>query len=427
MRTPHLDAFAASGIRFARCYCAAPSCSPSRAALFTGRYPHTNGVMGLAHSTFAWDLHPGERHLAACLRDAGYATCAVGVVHETHRSPLALGYEEHVPQGYAAQATDAAIARLPGLRASGRPFYLYVGAIEPHRLGYPAAPGRTPGDSGFPGPHLEPDDVDGVQVPPYLMNTPGTRAEMAGLQGAVRHVDAQFGRLLAALEAEHLADETLVVFTTDHGIAMPRAKCSLYEPGLLVALILRLPGRAGWQGGGVRAEMTENIDLLPTVLEALEVTLPDGLQGRSLAPLLDGRAAAHRDLVFAEMTYHDYYDPRRSVRDARHKLIANFTTAPAFMDPSQQWRPVSDTVVPTNHATAYHPHLELYNLDEDPWEQRDLASDPAHAAARDRLAAQLYAHMLETADPLLLGAVVSPHHDAAVAALRSAAASAPGE
>jgi arylsulfatase A-like enzyme len=418
VQTPATDAFAREGVLLRRSYCTAPSCSPSRASLLTGRFPHNNGVLGLCHANFEWDLNGGEKHLAAVLRSAGYATCAIGVIHETRQSPLRWGYEKHVPHARAAQAAEAAIGELERLQKSDKPFYLWIGTIEPHRLPIPHEPGQPPDDQGFPGPGLEPDDELGVHVPPYLKDTPPARKELAGLQGAVRHVDAQFGRVMAAVDRLGLRQNTLVIFTTDHGIAMPRAKCSLYEPGVSIACIVRYPQRPGWHGGIVHEAMVSNIDVMPTLVELAGARLPDGVQGSSLAPLLDGGAYRARDAVFTEMTYHDYYDPRRAIRTETHKLIANFTTAPAFMDPSQQWRPRSDTVTPPNHALAYHPHLELYDLKADPWEQQDLAEDPAHTAVRNELAARLLKHMTDTRDPILRGAMTPPHHRRTLEALR---------
>lgn len=418
VQTPHLDRFAAEGVRFARSFCAAPSCSPSRAALFTGRYPHSNGVMGLCHANFAWDLYPDERHLAQILRDAGYATAAVGVLHETRSGYARCGYARHIPEPYASDAANATIGLLQQARERPEhPFFLSVGFLEPHRLPYPATADELPGEHSFPGPHLAPDDTLGAQTPGYLQDTPGTRRELAGLQGAVRHVDAQFGRVLQAVHAFDLEENTLVIFTTDHGIAMPRAKCSLYEPGVGVALMMRLPGRAGWHGGAVCAPMISNVDVLPTLLELLGLPVAPNVQGRSFAGLLDGRPYTPRDAVFTEMTYHDYYDPRRAVRTETHKLIVNFTTAPAFMDPSQRWRPISDPVSPANRATAYHNPVELYDLSADPWEQHDVSSRPEYAVVQSTLLQRLRQHLTDTDDPILRGAITSPHHRQAVAAL----------
>lgn len=405
--SPNLDAFAAGGVRFVNSFCTAPSCSPSRAALFTGRYPHSNGVMGLCHAAFAWDLNPGERHLAERLREAGYDTAAFGIVHETVSGAARAGYEFSDARANAADATDHAIAFLRQ-RQTERPFYLSVGYFEPHRM---APAGDPSGDQGFVGAHLQPDSSRGITIPGYLRDTEGTRRELAELQGAIRHVDEQFGRLLHAVDAQN----TLVIFTSDHGIAMPRAKCSLYDPGIEVALLARWHG---WQG--TRDELISNIDVLPTILETLGLPVPSQVQGRSFAPLLEGRAYTPRTEVFAEMTYHDYYDPRRCIRTATHKLIANFTTAPAFMDPSQSWRPRSEAVVPRNQALAYHPDIELYDLEHDRWEQNDLAHRPEQADLRRDLLGRLQRQLAATQDPILQGAITSPQHRRTMRALETA-------
>ena len=420
VQTPNLDRLAERGVRFARSFCTNPGCSPSRASLFTGRWPHSNGVMGLCHANFAWDLNPDERHLAQILREAGYTTAAVGVIHETASGFQRCGYQRHLRPAAAKPASDAAIGLLRELaQKPQQPFFLSVGFIEPHRLRYPQPdwPGALPNDNSFPGPDLEPDASLGVEVPGYLRDTEGTRRELAGLQGMIRHVDTQFGRLMQALAETGLEPRTLVIFTTDHGIAMPRAKCSVYEPGVQVALILRYPGRPGWHGGVVRQEMISNIDVLPTILDLVGLPVPKRVQGRSFAPLLDGKPYTPRREIFTELTYHDYYDPRRAIRTETHKLIVNFTTAPAFMDPSQCWRPLSETKVPANHAVAYHPHVELYDLAKDPWEQNDVADRPEYAAVRRQLLKRLRQHLIDTQDPILQGAVTSPHHRRSLAIL----------
>ena len=431
VQSPALDRLAAEGVRFAQAFCTAPQCSPSRASLFTGRYPHSNGVLGLTHAQFAWDLHPDERHLGQILREAGYTTALAGVHHESRSGTAAEiaarcgmdeilaqhGMESTVPELHGDGLTDAALGWLDRVGDGERPWYLQIGYHEPHRV---AARARTE-DSymGFIGDYLAPDEERGVAVPPYLQNTATAREELAELQGAVRALDAAVGRLLDGLRERGLAERTIVVFTTDHGLALPRAKCSLYDPGLETALLLRAPG-VGVAGGRVLDPLMSNVDLLPTLLDLLGVPVPENVQGRSVAPALTGGAFTAREAIFGEMTYHDYYDPRRCVRTARHKLIVNFTAAPGFMDPSQSWRPRTTTVVPAEPALDYHPLLELYDLATDPHEWRNLAADPDHATIRAELLARLAGWMRETGDPLLAGAVTPPLHRMALAALGEA-------
>ena len=420
VQSPNIDRLASEGVLFENHFCTAPQCSPSRASIFTGRYPHSNGVMGLTHADFAWDLQPAERHMGQILGDAGYTSAGVGVIHETRSGPKRCGFADYDKSSRAVEMADAVIARLrkfTDARGSGKPFYLQAGCVEPHRL-----PRTNPNaDQDFLGVRIKPDATKGIQVPPYLKDTDGTRTELGELQGAERHMDEQMGRIFASVRDLGLEQNTLVIFTTDHGIAMPRSKCSLYEPGLRTAFILRYPSRNGWHGGVRHKQLTQNIDCLPTVLELAGVAVPGSLHGRSLAPLLEGRTYDARDRIFGEITYHDYYDPRRSVRTESHKLIVNFSSAPAFMDPSQSWRPRADTVVPANHALAYHPPYELYDLSRDPWERNDLATEASQAGVLNDLRTKLMEHLRATEDPILNGAVTPPLHRRSLAWLATGA------
>lgn len=418
VRTPVLDALAADGVRFQDAFCTAPQCSPSRASLYTGRYPQHNGVLGLTHSYFGWDLHASERHLAGRLHEQGYATALLGVHHESRRQPdpevaARLGFDHVQTEGIAPVVAARAVEQLTGFAAGKQPFYLQVGFSEPHRM-----PSRRdePGTMGFLGEHIEPDSSGGVTVPPHLVDDEGSRAEVAELQGAVAAMDSAVGEVLNALHRLDLEQDTIVLFTTDHGLALPRAKCSLYDPGLETALIVRAPG-AGWTGGRTVSGLVSNVDIAPTILEQAGIAVPSDLDGRSLAPLISGSGPG-REHVFGQMTYHDYYDPRRCVRSETHKLIVNFSSAPFFMDPSQSWRPRSIAAGLDERAfIPYHPPVELYDLRSDPVELTNLAEDPEHEAVRKDLLAVLGAWMRELDDPLLAGSVTSPMQAGAMALL----------
>lgn len=421
VRSPHLDHLATQGIVCEAMFAAAPQCSPSRASLFTGRWPHANGVMGLTHKTFGWDLHPAEQHLAGRLKSAGYSTELIGVHHESRVRPdleiaTALGFDRVRTGGLAGEVAAEAQLSLNRLADRANPFYLQVGFREPHRI-----PGKrdAPGVMGFLGDHLKPDSSRGTEIPSYLRDTASAREEISELQGAITFMDDAVGRILGALNDLGIADNTVTIFTTDHGLALPRAKCSLYDPGLEVAFIIRWPHR-GWTGGRRISAMLSNIDVVPTLLDALGFpTTGRPMHGRSFCSLLDDKPYQASDQVFGEITYHDYYDPRRSVRTDRFKLIINFSSAPGFMDPSQSWgRRCSPVDVDHPHEST-HPLLELYDLVSDPFELIDIAAEPRYSDVIADLTRRLAGWMSQTGDPLLDGAVLSPLHQASLDKLRS--------
>lgn len=403
VHSPHIDRFAADGVRFAQSFCNAPQCSPSRAALFTGRYPHSNGVMGLTHYPFYWDLHETERHLADRLREVGYRTAVMGHAHES-RTIAERGFGDVLQPGPNAEArVDAALSYIDS--AGDEPFFLEVNHFETHRARI-----------GFGSP---PDVEDGVYVPPYLQDTVEAREDFALFQGSVRAYDAAVGRLLEGLAARGRADSTFVVLTTDHGIPFPRAKCSLYDPGLEAYLLMRWP-EGGIDGGRVIESPVTHVDFVPTILALLGISGDDTIQGTSYADLLRGDrsagAAAAERPIFGEMTFHDYCDPRRCVRTAQHKLIVNFTTAHEFMDPSQSWHRKTITKSPEHPPYAYHEPVELYDLTKDPWEAQNVAGLPEYAQVRRDLLQRLHTFLVETEDPILEGVPNSPMHSFAMQA-----------
>ena len=403
VQTPNLDKFAEQGVRFARSFCTNPGCSPSRASLFTGRYPHSNGVMGLTHSRFGWDLHPEEKHLAQLLKEAGYETVGIGVIHETRSGPERCGAHERTSSRY----------KRP--RAPRWPFRSSNGSRSRRGLFFsaPVLLIRT-ARSG-----LQSLTVRSAWTCPVTCATRRGRARNSPpCKELLLHLDKQFGRLMQTIQELGLETNTLVIVTTDHGIGMPRAKCSVHDPGLQVALLLRYAGRKGWCGGLVRNELVSNIDVLPSILELAGIPIAANVQGRSFAPLLDGRPYIPNAEIFGELTYHNYYDPERSIRTETNKLIAYFWSAPTFMDPSQQWRPKSDAA---ESGVGFHPYLELYDLTTDPWELTNVATDSKYAQLCSELERRLYQHMVKTDDPLLRGAVTSPQHDKTLQMLREAA------
>ena len=372
--SPHLDALAGAGVRFDMAFATAPQCSPSRASLATGLYPHNNGVMGLAHRGFDWDLT--VPHAAAVFAGAGFASYLFGGQHVTQH-PDHLGFERIHPT----EAIDEVIASQP----SDRRLYLEINFDETHRP-YPPA-GQPPA---------------GLVIPGYLPDGPEAVEEMTAVEQTITAMDRAVGRVLDTLERAGRAANALVVFTTDHGLAMPRAKCTLYDPGLEVALIVRRPG--GGIGRGVASsDLVSNIDVLPTLLESCGIPISANVQGRSLF-------GAGRESVFAEKTFHSYYDPMRCVRTRRHKLIRNFETAFAVEVPGDIQQGAIFRANPGRYSTDRPSAVELYDLEADPLEQRNLAGHDSMRDVEHELSAALWDWMKETDDPLLDGPVPSPRY-----------------
>ncbi|GAB2592306.1 sulfatase family protein [Kribbella endophytica] len=415
--TPSVDALAGEGVLFEQAFAASPTCSPARASLFTGTYPQRNGVLGLTHDPFSWDLADPSLHLANRLRDNGYRTELIGVHHESRvlsdgLVAARLGFDavdtDHSRDAVVAN-TRAALDRAA---ADGRPFYLQVGFHEPHRTVGPDSSQVM----GFLGEGVSADDSRGVTVPAYLHDDAAAREEIAELQGAVRYMDEGVGAVLAHLDAVGLAESTVVIFTTDHGLALPGAKCTLYDSGLGVALIVRVPGRAGWTGRRI-SSVVQHVDVVPTLLDLVGIEQPEELVGTSLTGGSDSERPA-----FGQQNHHVYADPKRSVRTATHKLIANFGNAPRAMDPTQSWQRRTRPRFMPQPAVETSQAFELYDLRTDPDELYDLAAGRSGEAAAifDSLAAQLLDWMRREDDPLLSARPITPRHAAVLATLEAA-------
>ena len=405
--SPHLDSFAAAGTRFDMAFATAPQCSPSRASLATGRYPHNNGVMGLAHHGFDWELSPGTPHTAAILGAATFETHLFGMQHVSLH-PERLGFKyEHPPGHEHGNATGHLIAESVeealGAAARDQRLHLEINFEDTHRP-YPRIPPLP-----FRGEGQGEGRERKVDIPAYLPAGAEAESEFEALHVAIKDMDAAAGRVLAALDRAGRADRALVIFTTDHGLAMPRAKCTLYDAGLEVALLIRWP-EGGAEGGAVRPELVSNIDVLPTLLEAAGVPPRGGIQGRSVLPLLRGEAYEPRQAIFAEKTFHSYYDPMRCVRTHRHKYIRNFETGFAVEVPGDIQQSPIFRADPSRYSSDRASLVELYDLEADPLEQQNLAGTAAVQAVEQRLSAELWSWMRETTDPLLKGPVPSPRY-----------------
>lgn len=385
--TPNVQRLAEEGVLFRRCFSAAPTCSPSRAALLTGQYPHVCGMPGLVNRGFEL-AHP-DRHLARTLKAAGYATALMGA-HHVVRDPVTTGYDVVTGKGGRAEVVaPAAVELLRG--APAQPFFLDVGFSETHR------PFHAPGPR---------EDPRSCAPPLPLPDTPETRDDMAAFKASARVLDAAIGMVLGALADAGLADNTLVIATTDHGLAFPGMKCNLTDHGTGVMLIVRGPG--GFAGGAVVDAMASHLDVFPTVCDVAGIEPPTWLQGASLVPLVRGDADRLHEELVAEVSYHAAYEPQRSVRTERWAYVRRYVELATPILANCDDSPSKDVWLRHGWADRPVPREQLYDLAFDPVETCNLAGDPAARPVLEEMRGRLDRWMRETDDPLLRGPVPAP-------------------
>jgi len=384
--TPSLQRLAEQGILFRQCYCGGPTCAPSRAALLTGQCAHSSGMTGLTHRGFR--LKDYGQHVCHALRTVGYTSALIGFQHIAPWDDAErIGYDRLMGgrAGIGAEAVVAA-AREFFNEPPPQPFFVSVGFTQTHRP-YPE-----------PGPE---EDPRWCRPPAPLPDTPETRRDMAAFRASARVLDAGMGAVLDALDEAGLAENTLVVCTTDHGIAFPAMKCNLTDGGIGVMLIMRGPG--GFRGGRVSDALVSHVDLYPTLCELAGAEPPAWLQGRSLLPIVRGETEEVNEAVFAEVTYHAAYEPMRCVRTRRWKYIRRYDERDRPNLPNCDDSPSKSLWLEHGWAGRAVAREELYDLVFDPNEACNRAADPSCAEVLDRMRARLDRWMHETDDPILHG------------------------
>lgn len=402
VHSPNIDSIAENGVRFDNCFASAPQCSPSRGSAMTGMYPHNNGLMGLVHR--GWELDKEVQALPMYLRDAGYETHEFGFSHVSS-SPTRLGFQESHGDSGSAGPVSECFDDNSDLLDGEKPVFASVGFHEPH----------TPFRRDVPDEVYERYDPESVTVPEFLPDTQEVRENLADYQALISGVvDPAVGRIQDAIDEAGVADETLLVFTTDHGMPFPGAKTNPTDAGLEIALLVQHPGL---EGGRSRDELLSNVDVLPTLLEFAGEAAPANVDGRSFRPLLTGDEYEPRDRIFAEQTWHGgKLTPFRAVRTREFKYVQNYLNRARGMG-----------------GSAHFPEEECYDLTTDPHEEHNLASDrkfgegfspnslpwqddasnpdPEHLDDITELRSHLHEWLTESGDSLVDGYVPIPTHD----------------
>jgi len=382
LHTPSIDRLAREGLRFDRGFAPAPSCSPSRSAILTGESPHETGT-----SRFHSPMPDGQKTILEYLKPRGYYTGAFKKVHQGLEFWKRWDFQGHH------QPLHTFFDRRP----KDRPFYLHIGYHDPHR---PYLPGEH-----YPVHNTRSE----VVVPSFLPDSPGVRKDLAHYYDAIERLDVRAGKFLDLLDQHGLTENTLLIFTSDQGMAFPGAKGTLYDPGLQVPLIARWPGKI--KPGTTSSELISLVDLAPTWLDAAGVPVPQALDGSSFLGLLTGEKYQPREEIYAERNYHTHLDLIRCVRTARYKLIHNYL-------PEAPYRPLSDIARSPSWRSIEHlhyegklspalarryfakprPEVEFYDLEKDPGEMNNLAGNPAYADPIRNLQVKLSRWMVRTHD-----------------------------
>ncbi|MGJ8696645.1 MAG: sulfatase family protein [Verrucomicrobiaceae bacterium] len=447
IKTPHLDALAADGVRFTHAFATTASCSASRSVILTGLHNHFNGQYGHTHAFHKFDSFRSMRAFALppLMTQAGYRTAQIAKLHVAPQSVFEFQQYLNANSRNARAMADACQPLIA--EKSDQPFFLYFCPSDPHRGGGT--------DQSFPGKH-KPDlfgnlpnkqshkgvtevfyDPADVIVPPFLPDTPESRAEIAQYYQSCSRIDDGLGRLIEILKAAGQYENTVIIFTADHGMAFPGAKTTIYEAGLRVPFIVRDP-RAP-KRGLVNKALISHADITPTILDLAGAYDPkknkptkplsfekggvgenDGkppkrYHGRSWLSILHQTNPDGWDQIIGSHTFHEIqmYYPMRAIRDRQYKFIWNIAHHQPYPFASDLWiaatwqaqwekGPQAPYGSRTVDSYIHRPQFELYDISSDPHETRNLATLPQHTALLKTYQDKLKAAQKQTNDPWIL-------------------------
>lgn len=425
--TPAIDGLAADGTVFTNAFATTASCSASRSVVMSGLHNHLNGQYGHQHAyhKFASFHNVASLALPRVMANAGYRTARCG---KYHVAPEKVYYFQQKIPGNGRNAVDMAENCRSFITAdSDEPFFLYFATSDPHRGGgkdqtsrrelKPDLFGNKPKNGSYPGVEEVFYDPAKVPIPSFLPDTPETREELAQYYQSCSRVDQGVARLVEILKEADLYDKTMIVFTSDHGMAFSGGKTTVYEGGLKVPFVVRNPYE---QKRGVRSDaLISHVDITPSLLDFAggldsKVNGPKdwippnefwkgtdamaenrgrakyrSYHGRSWVPILGDADAEHHEAIVASHTFHEIqmYYPMRVYRDGRYKLIWNIAHQLPYPFASDLWAASSwqaqyqkSMDAPYGQKTVgeyiHRAKFELFDIQKDPHETHNLASDP---------------------------------------------------
>ena len=408
IKTPNLDMIAEEGILLRNAYVTQTVCSPSRSSILTGLYVHQNGHLGLA--THGYHFVGEVTNIYQMLKDAGYRTGMIGKLHLNPESSFPIDFHPIRGGNFAKQGLHRYWEYADTfMRTSEDPFFLMVNFPDAHGDWQDQVDGRP----------AHPVSPDKVVTFPYIgFDNERLRSMTANYYNCILRLDECIGELMNKLNESGLKDNTLVFFLSDHGDQMARGKHFLYEAGVKVPFIVKWPGKIP---EGVESEaLISTIDIVPTILDAVGLNIPENLPGKSMIPLFGNPNINFREYLFTERNADakEFYFPQRAVRDERYKLI--YSLLDDRGDPAAEeytsdgyrahWRSGSptlddlktadDSIRRVYYSWVHPPRIQLYDLQNDPWEFNDISNDPEYFTIKKNLINALFDWQENTNDPL---------------------------
>jgi len=409
MDTPNIDGLAQKGAMLTNHFGTAPQCSPARGSLITSQHPHENGLCGLTHRGFG--IENKENTIFNHFKNHGYETVLIGFQHETHHNPKDLGYAQTKNTGRFSGCfalmddINETMAEMKRDNEKGQPYWLSIGVKEVH-LSWEKFIKKDQ--------HFAPDEVD---VPGYMPDTEKTREHLGAFYGVLKKYDTFLGKVFALLDQYNLRDDTIIVVTTDHGIAHPRAKGTLYDPGNHDLMVMSYPSLIP-EGKKIHS-LLSSIDFAPTMCDLCGLDPLDSFKGKSYKKLLLSDTLEETEeinaYVFTELTYHDIYNPMRAVRSSTHKYIKNYEadnielpeSIPNDIRRAPSWKEWKKKGTNTGREKE-----EFYNLEEDPLEEHNIIHQVKEgtedAKVLKNLKQALRDYMKKTDDAILEGPYPAP-------------------
>ncbi len=406
IRTPNIDRLAHEGMRFDHGYVTTSSCSPSRASIITGQYPHNTGAEQLH-----WGLPNGTTTFVEGLKAAGYFTAAAGkwhmgnhikhhfdVINQADNSGFQLPSGDAIePSKMIAGQPSGCENWIPTLRArpKDKPFFLWFAALDPH---------RAYTDSTLETPH----QLSDVRIPPYLPDVPDVREDLRQYYDEIGRLDLYVGKLVTELKSQGIEENTLIIFISDNGRPFPRDKTTLYEGGIKTPWIIKWPAQV--IPGTITKSLVSTVDIAPTLSEVGGFASEPTYEGISFLPILIDAEKEIRQYAFAEDHWHDYEDHARAIFNRQWKLIRNdyvdiAATPSADAGRSLTWKAMQElkkqnklTTAQLNCFMTPRSKYELFNLEQDPYEVNNLTNEPKHAAIKNELLIALEDWSIKTGD-----------------------------